>query len=314
MSSLSYVLLFSGQGSQSVGMGKELAADFREFDQTLEEASDHLGYDMRKLMFEGPAEQLNLTEYTQPSILTMSTAIMRTLRERAGIEARLVAGHSLGEYSALVALEALSFGDALKAVRFRGQSMQKAVPVGVGGMAAYIGSQCDAVAELCRSESTPESVVEPVNFNSPGQLVISGHKTGVERVAAIVAERKLGKARILPVSAPFHSSLMRPAADAMRDYLTQVELRPLGGSIVANVDAKIYKQAEYTRDHLVRQVASAVLWTQSLQTIALANPETIWIEVGPGTVLQGLVKQTLAGTEPVGTGTAEAIRAVIGRF
>jgi [acyl-carrier-protein] S-malonyltransferase len=308
------ILMFSGQGSQSVGMGKEIAQEFREFAQTLEEASDHLGYNMKALMWEDSQSQLNLTEFTQPAILTMSTGLFRVLRERAGVQAECVAGHSLGEYSALVAAGGLRFDEALRAVRFRGQSMQKAVPVGIGGMAAYIGSQCDAVAELCRNESKTGDVVEPVNFNSPSQLVLSGHKTAVERVAKIIGEQKLGKARVLPVSAPFHSSLMKPAAEAMNTYLANVTLAPLVGSIVANVDAKVYEKNAYTREHLVKQIASAVLWTQTLRTLEPMAGDARFIEVGPGTVLQGLLKQTLQNREAMGTGSLEPLKATLSQF
>jgi [acyl-carrier-protein] S-malonyltransferase len=309
------ILMFSGQGSQSVGMGKEIAQEFREFAQTLEEASDHLGYSMKALLWEDAENQLNLTEFTQPAILTMSTALSRVLRERAGVQPELVAGHSLGEYSALVAAGALRFEDALKAVRFRGQSMQKAVPVGVGGMAAYIGAQCDAVEELCRTESLPGDSVEPVNFNSPSQLVLSGHKSAVERVAKIIGDRKLGKARLLPVSAPFHSSLMKPAAEAMSSYLAGIALSPLSCQLVANVDAQIYEKSAYTREHLVKQIASPVLWTQTLRAVDAIAPDTaLWIEVGPGAVLQGLLKQTLANREALGTANAEHLKATLSKF
>jgi [acyl-carrier-protein] S-malonyltransferase len=310
----STILMFSGQGSQSVGMGKDIAESFREFTQTLEEASDHLGYNMKTLLWEDPQSQLNLTEFTQPAILTMSTGLFRVLRERAGVKAEWVAGHSLGEYSALVAAGAMNFGDALKAVRFRGQSMQKAVPVGVGGMAAYIGANGPAVVEICQQEWRDDHAVEAVNFNSPSQIVLSGHKTAVERVCQLISEKKLGKGRILPVSAPFHSSLMKPAADAMRDYLAGVSFQGVTGHIVANVDARTYTNTEYTRDHLVRQVASAVLWTQTLQNLESVSEGKQWIEVGPGTVLQGLLKQTLVGREALGTGSLDALKATISKF
>lgn len=310
----STILMFSGQGSQGVGMGKEIAENFRECMQTIEEASDHLGYNVKTLLWEDPQSQLNLTEFTQPAILTMSTAISRVLRERAGIRAETIAGHSLGEYSALVSAGAMSFGDALKAVRFRGQSMQKAVPVGIGGMAAYIGAQADAVVELCRAESNQSSIVEAVNYNSPSQIVLSGHKIAVERMSQMITEKKLGKARILPVSAPFHSSLMNPAAVAMEQYLSTVPFQSITASIVANVDACLYTGSNYTRSHLVRQVASPVLWTQTLLKLEPESEGKLWIEVGPGSVLQGLLKQTLTGKEALGTGTLESLTATLSKF
>lgn len=309
----STILMFSGQGSQSVGMGKDIAENFREFEQAIEESSDFLGYNMKTLLWQDPQGQLNLTEFTQPAILAMSIALFRVLHERVGVKTEIVAGHSLGEYSALVAAGAIAFGDALKAVRFRGQSMQNAVPAGLGGMAAYIGSQVEVVVELCRQEWRADSVVEPVNFNSPTQIVLSGHKTAVERVSQIVSERKLGRARMLPVSAPFHSSLMKPAAVAMRDYLETTPFQGVSGRIVANVDAHFYTDEEYTRDKLVRQVASPVLWLQTLQGLELESEGKTWIEVGPGTVLQGLLKQTLAGCEALGTGTLDALKTTLSK-
>lgn len=310
----SIILMFSGQGSQAVGMGKDVAEMFREFTQTLEESSDHLGYNMKTLLWQDPQSRLNLTEFTQPAILTVSTALFRVLRERAGVNAEIVAGHSLGEYSALVAAGAMAFGDALKAVRFRGQTMQKAVPAGFGGMAAYSGSQGGTVVDLCRREWRTDNVVEPVNFNSPTQIVISGHKASVERIVQIVSERNLGKARMLPVSAPFHSSLMRPAAEAMRDYLNTIPFQGVSGRIVANVDARSYTDNEYTRNHLVRQLTSPVLWMQTIQGLDLESADRFWIEVGPGTVLQGLLSQNLPGREALGTGSLDSLRTTLSKL
>ena len=183
-----YVLLFPGQGSQSVGMGKELFSEFKQVQTIFEEASDTLGFNMSRLCFEDPEGKLNLTEFTQPAILTLSIAILRTLEAHKKMEFNLVAGHSLGEYSALVSIGALKFSDALKAVHFRGQAMQRAVPVGVGAMAAYLGNKCEEIPPLCKEISSINNVVEVVNFNSSGQLVLSGHKTAVEQVCAIIAE------------------------------------------------------------------------------------------------------------------------------
>lgn len=315
MTSSRVVCMFPGQASQFAGMGKDLASEFREFSMTIEEASDALGLDMARLMFQDPDNQLNLTEYTQPAVLTMSYGIARVLRERAGLVPELVAGHSLGEWSALAALGALSFDFAVKAVRFRGQAMQKAVPVGTGAMVAYMGSQGDAVIELCRQHTRPDAVVEVVNFNSAQQLVLSGHKTGVEALVNLIKEQKLGKAIPLPVSAPFHSSLMKPAAEAMRTYFGTTPLQPFAGRIVANVDAAVHTKDDYTTAMLVKQVDSPVLWTQSLETLKReAGEEALWLEVGPGNVLQGLSKKTLPTITTAGTSTQAELVATLSRL
>ena len=313
----SLLFMFPGQGSQSVGMGKELAANFEEFRLTMEEAADALGYSMERLCFEDPEQQLSLTEFTQPSILAVSVGTARVLAKRAGLVPTAVAGHSLGEYLALVAAGALDFRDALRAVRFRGQAMQRAVPVGVGGMAAYIGSQTARVVDLCAQESRPESVVEVVNFNSRSQLVLSGHKGAVDRLCALIGAEKLGRAIPLAVSAPFHSSLMKPAAEEMEGYLEGVALAPLRMPLFANVDAMPYTADSYKKPMLVRQIASAVLWTQILDA-AKAHADTTsepatrtWLEVGPGNVLQGLLRKTLEGESSAGTADFDAVKAAL---
>lgn len=308
------ILLFPGQGSQSIGMASDLWEHFPQVRQTFEEASDTLHLDMKSLCFEDPSQQLNLTAFTQPAILTVSTAVFRTLQAHRDLSAHAVAGHSLGEYGALVAAGALSFVHALRAVHVRGQEMQQAVPVGVGSMAAYLGTQCEAVEQLCKATSTPDVVVEVVNFNSPGQLVISGHTQGVETVCGLIVAQKLGKAKILPVSAPFHSSLMQPAAQKMKIFLQNTPLNPLQTPLVANVDAQYYEGSTYTKDLLVRQIASPVLWTQSLQTLqsqGLRGQGAKWIEVGPGKVLKGLTEKTLAGVSCDTTHNFEALKALL---
>lgn len=306
------VLLFPGQGSQSVGMGRELAENFVEYRNALTEASDALGLDMMQLCFEDKNSQLNLTEYTQPALLATSVATHRVLKQRAGLtQVVAVAGHSLGEYSALVCAGALNFADALKAVRYRGQAMQRAVPVGVGAMAAYVGSQSEKVLSICRELSTAQACVEPVNFNSKAQIVFSGHKAGVDALVGRISAEKLGRGIPLPVSAPFHSSLMRPAALEMEKYLENIPLQSLETPLYANVDAEKYTQDSYSKAHLVRQVASAVLWTQTLEKISSDENPQLWLEVGAGSVLQGLVKKTLDNTTCAGTNDVAAITHIL---
>ena len=289
-------------------MGKELFSEFKLVENTFEEASDTLGFNMARLCFEDPENKLNLTEFTQPAILTLSIAIFRVLQANKTMNFDLVAGHSLGEYSALVSLGALKFQDALKAVHFRGQAMQRAVPVGVGAMAAYLGNKCDEIPLLCKEISTINNVVEVVNFNSSGQLVLSGHKLAVEQACTLITEKRLGKVKVLPVSAPFHSSLMKPAANEMSKFLEEVTIQPFEKSIVANVDAKIHTSKTYTKNLLIEQIASAVLWTQTLSTIY--NSEQTWIEIGPGKVLCGLANKTIESANCLTTHSYEAVKAL----
>lgn len=309
------VFTFPGQGSQSIGMGASLVEAFPEAAKTLQEASDILGYDMQELCLKDPQNQLGLTEFTQPALLALSTATVRVLRtEIPHLHCAFVAGHSLGEYSALVALGALSFSDALKAVRFRGQAMQRAVPVGVGAMAAYLGTESERIFALCQELSKPGFMVEVANDNCPGQIVLSGHKEAVEKACTVITEQQLGRSKMLPVSAPFHSSLMLPAAKEMEDYLKQITLHHFEGSLIANIDAQVHTAASYTKDMLVRQLRQAVLWTQSLRTLATVVPATaLWIEVGPGKVLQGLGKKTLQAVEFFGTAEVADIEKILSK-
>jgi len=269
-------------------MGKELAEKYPVARQTFEEADDSLGCSLSGWCFEGPEEQLRLTEVTQPAILTASVAAWRVLAQN-GIKPNYVAGHSLGEYSAHVAAGTLKFADAVRTVRQRGKYMQEAVPVGVGGMAAILGMDLTRVESVCLDAARGE-VCDAANINSPEQIVISGHMDAVERGAKLADERGAKKAKILPVSAPFHSSLMKPAQDRLAADLQAVDFqRPLV-PVACNVDAAFVQDAEASRDALVRQVTGSVKWEQSMRLLIGAGVTT-FIEVGPGKVLCGLMRQ-----------------------
>jgi [acyl-carrier-protein] S-malonyltransferase len=301
------IFLFPGQGSQKKGMLAELHASRNVVRETFEQASDALGYSMARLCIEDPEGQLSLTEYTQPALLTASTAIWRLLKSELGASAAevragapTVAGHSLGEYSALVALGVLDLAEALKLVQIRGRAMQAAVPVGIGAMSAFVGDHTHHADALCQESSDAHHRVEVANENSPAQVVVSGHAQAVERFAAFVKERKLGRALPLPVSAPFHSSLMAPAAAIMADALSKARFHKTNGTIVANVGAAVYSAADYGPELLVKQVTQRVKWTATtrhflkhLDNPATESSKTRFIEVGPGTVLQGLLRKTI---------------------
>jgi [acyl-carrier-protein] S-malonyltransferase len=281
--------LFPGQGSQSVGMGRDLASTFAVARRTFEDANDALGFDLANLCFEGPEEQLRLTEFTQPAIFAVSVAALRVLAE-AGVTADYVAGHSLGEYSANVAAGAIEFAVAARTVRRRGQLMQQAVPAGHGAMAAILGMPAEAVAAVCRDASSEDAPVEPANFNSPEQTVISGAAAAVERAIALAKERGAKRAVLLQVSAPFHCSLMQPAQDGLAPILQEIQLSAAKMPVVVNVDAALVTDGAQLRDALRRQVTGAVRWTQSMQLL-VAEGVTTFVEVGPGKVLSGLLRQ-----------------------
>jgi [acyl-carrier-protein] S-malonyltransferase len=281
--------LFPGQGSQSVGMGRDLASTFSVARRTFEEANDALGFDLANLCFEGPEEQLRLTEFTQPAIFTVSVAALRVLAE-AGVTANYVAGHSLGEYSANVAAGAIEFAVAARTVRRRGQLMQQAVPAAQGAMAAILGMPAETVAAVCREASSEDAPVEPANFNSPEQTVISGATAAVERAIALAKERGAKRAVLLQVSAPFHCSLMQPAQDGLAPILQEIPFSAAKMPVVVNVDAALVTDGAQLRDALVRQVTGAVRWTQSMQLL-VAEGVTTFLEVGPGKVLSGLLRQ-----------------------
>ena len=271
-------------------MGRDLAQNFPIARQTFEEANEVLGFDLAELCFNGPEEQLRLTEFTQPAIFTVSVAALRVLAA-AGTTADYLAGHSLGEYSANTAAGAIEFSAAVRTVRRRGQLMQQAVPAGEGAMAAVLGMQAEAVATLCQEASREVGApVEPANLNAPEQTVISGATAAVERAVVLARERGAKRAVMLHVSAPFHCSLMQPAQDALAPVLQGIAFSPAKIPVVVNVDARLVTEAAELRDALVRQVTGAVHWTESMQLL-IAQGVTTFVEVGPGKVLSGLLRQ-----------------------
>jgi [acyl-carrier-protein] S-malonyltransferase len=284
----SIAFLFPGQGSQAVGMGKDLAEKHAIARMTFEEADEALGYQLSQLCFEGPEDQLRLTEITQPAILTASVAAWRVLNEK-GLKPSFVAGHSLGEYSAHVAAGTLSFAEAVRTVRNRGKYMQEAVPVGVGTMAAILGMEFEKVTAVC-SDAANGQVCEPANINSPEQIVISGHTAAVERATSLADERGAKRAKVLPVSAPFHCSLMKPAQDRLATDLFAINFNKPVAGVVCNVDAILLEDADRSRDALIRQVTGSVKWEQSMRVL-IARGVQIFVEVGPGKVLCGLMRQ-----------------------
>jgi [acyl-carrier-protein] S-malonyltransferase len=282
--------LFPGQGSQSVGMGRDLAQTFPIARQTFEEANEVLGFDLAELCFNGPEEQLRLTEFTQPAIFTVSVAALRVLAE-AGVTPDYLAGHSLGEYSANVAAGAIEFAAAASTVRRRGQLMQHAVPPGEGAMAAILGMTAEAVLSICQEASREVGApVEPANLNSPEQTVISGATAAVEWAVPLARLRGAKRAVMLAVSAPFHCSLMQPAQDALAPILQQIPFMPAKVPVVVNVNAGLVSDPTVLRDALIRQVTGAVHWNESMQVL-IAQGVTNFIEVGPGKVLCGLLRQ-----------------------
>jgi len=280
--------LFPGQASQYPGMGRELAERYPEARAVFEEADQALGFPISRLCFEGPEEQLKLTENTQPAILTVSVAAWRVLEQR-GVAPDYVAGHSLGEYSALVAAGGLAFSDALETVRKRGRYMQEAVPVGTGAMAAITRFPLAQLEEVCR-EAAQGEVVSPANINSPDQIVISGHASAVARAVELAKQRGAKRALLLPVSAPFHCALMRPAQQRLASDLEKLAFRDLRFPLVNNLAARPTRAAEEARAGLIGQVSAPVLWEQSIRKL-IELGATTFVEVGPGKVLCGLLRQ-----------------------
>jgi [acyl-carrier-protein] S-malonyltransferase len=308
---MKFAFVFPGQGSQAVGM-LDTFADLAVVRETVQEASDALGQDLAKLIAAGPLEALNLTTNTQPVMLTAAYATYRAWQAAGGPAPVVVAGHSLGEYTALVAAGALAFRDAVPLVRFRAQAMQEAVPVGEGGMAAILGLSDDDVHAACAEASTL-GVVEAVNFNAPAQVVIAGHKAAVERACEIAKAKGAKRALPLPVSAPFHSSLLKPASDRLREYLAGVEIRVPQIPVINNIDVAVVSDPAAIKDALVRQAAGPVRWVESVQAMA-RDGVTHLFECGPGKVLAGLTRRidgTLTGSAVFDPASlAEALTAV----
>lgn len=281
--------VFPGQGSQYAGMGKELAANFAVARQVFEAANDALGFNLAALCHHGPEEELKLTTHTQPAILTTSIAALRVIETETGLKPDFAAGHSLGEYSALVCAGALEFADAVRTVRQRGTFMQEAVPVGVGAMAAILGLEGEALEQVCADAAQGE-VVSPANFNSAGQVVIAGNSGAVERACALAKSRGAKRALPLPVSAPFHCALMRPAGERLAAVLAAIVIHPLTVPVVCNVTAAPNQDAARVAQLLVEQVSAPVRWDESVQCMHRSGVDR-FIEIGPGKVLAGLIKR-----------------------
>ncbi len=298
------VCLFPGQGSQRVGMGRDLAATFPVARRTFEEADERLATGLSRLCFEGPEDELVRTEHAQPAILTASVAAYRVLAETAGLRPAAVSGHSLGEWSALVAAGALTLGDAVAGVRERGRLMQQAVPVGEGAMAAVLGLDAEAVGALC-TEAAGGDVVVPANFNGGGQVVVAGHARAVDRFVALAAARG-GRAQRLPVSGPFHSPLMAPAADGVARFLRSVEFHTPRIPVVTSVEARPVGDADELPGLLVRQLTAPVRWEETVRRLAGLGA-TVAIETGPGRVLSGLARRIAPSLVTVPAGDVPGI-------
>ena len=304
-----FAMVFPGQGSQTVGMLAELAGDYPIVQETFKQASEVLGYDLWQLVQEGPAEELNKTWQTQPALLTASVAVYRVWKQKyPALKPEVMAGHSLGEYSALVCAGVLDFQDAVKLVELRGKLMQQAVPEGTGAMYAIIGLDNDAIINACKQAEQGE-VVSAVNFNSPGQVVIAGAKAAVERAAALCKEAGAKRALPLPVSVPSHCALMKPAADQLSVSLESITLKEAGVSVLNNVDVKNEIEANAIRNALVRQLYSPVRWTETVEKMAQNGVEVL-VELGPGKVLNGLTKRIVDSLQAVSVNDVKSLDSV----
>ena len=301
-------IVFPGQGSQSVGMMQGFAGN-AAVKRTFDEAAAALGQDLWALAADGPAEELNQTVNTQPLMLTAAYAMYQAWCAAGGAQAAVMAGHSLGEYTALTAAGALGFADAVPLVRFRAQAMQEAVPLGVGGMAAVLGLDDDAVRAACLKAAQGE-VVEAVNYNAPSQVVIAGHKTAVERACIIAKSMGAKRALSLPVSAPFHASLLQPAAEKLHMRLAQVNFNSPVIPVIHNVDVALHPEPDQIRHALARQAASPVRWVETVQKMAQMEITHV-IEIGPGKVLQGLVKRIAPALQALAVADAASLNAAL---
>ncbi|MGC0876729.1 ACP S-malonyltransferase [Pantoea agglomerans] len=306
-----FAFVFPGQGSQTVGMLTELAATYPLVEETFREASDALGYDLWQLVSQGPAEELNKTWQTQPALLAASVAVYRVWQQQGGEQPALMAGHSLGEYSALVCAGVLNFADAVKLVELRGKLMQEAVPEGTGAMQAIIGLDDAAIRKACE-ESAQGQVVSPVNFNSPGQVVIAGNKEAVERAGAACKAAGAKRALPLPVSVPSHCALMKPAADKLAVALEGIAFNAPAVPVINNVDVKAETDAAAIRHALVRQLYSPVRWTESVEAMA-AQGVTQLLEMGPGKVLTGLTKRIVDSLTAAAVNDTASLTAALGK-
>ena len=304
-----FAMVFPGQGSQTVGMLAELAGDYPIVQETFKQASEVLGYDLWQLVQEGPAEELNKTWQTQPALLTASVAVYRVWQQKyPALKPEVMAGHSLGEYSALVCAGVLDFQDAVKLVELRGKLMQQAVPEGTGAMYAIIGLDNDAIINACKQAEQGE-VVSAVNFNSPGQVVIAGAKAAVERAAALCKEAGAKRALPLAVSVPSHCALMKPAADQLSVSLESITLKAPVVAVLNNVDVKAETDAVAIRNALVRQLYSPVRWTETVEKMAQNGVEVL-VEVGPGKVLNGLTKRIVDSLQAVSVNDVKSLDSI----
>jgi len=280
--------IFPGQGAQHVGMGKEISQEYRSADEIFNQASEALGFDVKKMVFEGDEETLKITENTQPAILTVSIACLQPLVEK-GIKPYVTAGLSLGEYSAHVAAGTMSFKDAVALVKKRGKYMQEAVPVGVGAMAAILGLETQEVIDCCKMASDV-GIVEPANFNCPGQIVVAGEVKAVEKAVELCKAKGAKRSMLLPVSAPFHCSMLKPAGEKLAAELEKVQLNDIGIPVISNVTADYVKDKSQVKELLIKQVSSPVLWEDSIRKMLEDGVDT-FVEIGPGKTLSGFVKK-----------------------